>query len=113
LHEIIKLFLLLLLQDSSAIQKRRIPWQNIADGNNNRRSTILRQSGKRRIPFQNVADGNNNRLLEDSSAIRKEEDSISERCRRQQQSATRRFLSNPEEDNSISERCRRQQQSAA
>ncbi len=76
-------------------------------------SRILRQSGKRRIPFQNVADGNNNRLLEDSSAIRKEEDSISERCKRQQQSAARRFLSNPEEENSISERGRRQQQSAA
>jgi flagellar biosynthesis chaperone FliJ len=36
LHEIIKLFFSLLLQDSSAIQKRRIPWQNVADGNNNR-----------------------------------------------------------------------------
>ncbi len=76
-------------------------------------SRIPRQSGKRRIPFQNVAVGNNNRLLDDSSAIRKEEDSISERCRRQQQSAARRFLSNPEEENSISERCRWQQQSAA
>ncbi|CAK9257144.1 unnamed protein product [Sphagnum jensenii] len=30
------------------------------------RSRILRQSVKRRIPFRNVADGNNNRLLDDS-----------------------------------------------